>query len=145
MLTNQGELQELTKIFLAEKYQGMYDDLKTIFLSQHATKGSQLPTGPPHYPVTFLASSSKIAVSMMSQVLGKKAYALLDEVLLGFLASIYPPVEGPFLKFNYAQFLFDSMHQQFVDFSSLRTFRYQSYLVHLIIQTNYTHMEALRI
>jgi len=124
LLADQGELLEMNEMFLSEKYQGMSDDLKNILLSQHETEGSQLPTRPPPYLVAFLASSSKVAVSMMTQVLGKKADAMLDEGLLGFLTSFFPPVEGPFLKFNYAQFLSDAMHQHFLDFKALRTFRY---------------------
>jgi len=110
ILTGQGELQELTETFLDEKFQGMWDDLKTIFLSQHAAEGSHVPTEPPPYPIEFFSSSSNIVVSMMSQVLGKKLYAMLGEVLLDFLASICPLTEGPFIKFNYAQFIFDAMH-----------------------------------
>lgn len=102
----------------------MSDDQKNRLLSHHAAEGSQLPTGPPPSLATFLAPSSKIVISMMTQVLGKKEYALLDEVLLGFLASICPPVEGPFIKFNYVQFISYVTHQQFVDFKTLKTFRY---------------------
>jgi len=65
---------------------------------------------------------------MMTQVLQNKVHALLDEVLLGFLASVCPPGEGPFVKFNYVKFMLDVMQQQFVDFKALRTFRHQSYL-----------------
>jgi len=105
LLADRNDLQELTKTFLAEKYQSMSDDLKARLLSHHATEGSQVPAGPPPFSAAFLAPTSKIVVFMMTRVLGNKEHALLDEVLLGFLASVFPPVDDPFIKFNYVQFL----------------------------------------
>jgi len=145
LLTDPGEMRQLTEAFLVEKYHGLSDDLKVKLLAHHTAEGVQLRVEPPPYPATFLSASLKIAIAMMAQVLGRKTDVFLDEAILGFLASISPLECVRFIKFDYAKFLSDAIHQQIVDFPALKTFRYQSFLLHSIIQNNYSHLEPLEI
>jgi hypothetical protein len=58
--------------------------------------------------------------------------------------SICPSIVKPLTKFNYAQFLADKIHHQLLEFETLKSFRYQSYLVHLFLFSqaiNFSHLE----
>jgi hypothetical protein len=69
----------------------------------------------------------------------------VDEFVLGIMVSIFPITTKPITKFNYAQFLADQIHYQLSEFESLRSFRYQSYLVHLFLFTQAFHFMHLGI
>jgi len=47
----------------------------------------------------------------MCQIIGYKNDIVLDETLLGFLATIGPLDEHPFIKFNLGIFLYDVIHK----------------------------------
>jgi hypothetical protein len=66
-------------------------------------------------------------------ILGENDDLTVDEFVLGIMVSIFPITTKPITKFNYAQFLADQIHYQLSEFESLRSFRYQSYLVHLFL------------
>jgi hypothetical protein len=59
--------------------------------------------------------------------------------------SICPSTVKPLTKFNYAQFLADKIHHQLSEFETLRSFRYQSYLVHLFLFSQAVHFSHLEL
>jgi hypothetical protein len=76
-------------------------------------------------------------------ILGGKDDLTVDEFVLGMMVSICPITTKPITKFNYAQFLADQIHYQIFEFESLRSFIYQSYLVHLFLFTQSFHFMHL--
>jgi hypothetical protein len=90
----------------------------------------------------FPETSQKI-ISMISMILGKVNDLTVDEFVLGIMVSIFPITTKPITKFNYAQFIADQIHYQLSEFETLRSFRYQSYLVHLFLFTQAFHFTHL--
>jgi hypothetical protein len=86
----------------------------------------------------FPETSRKI-ISMISMILGKVSDLKFDEFVLEILISIFHITSKPITKFNYAQFIADQIHYELSEFETLRSFRYQSYLVHLFLFTQAFH------
>jgi len=70
---------------------------------------------------------------MISKILVYNHDKAIDETILGFLASICHPTKLPFSKYDDAKFMAEIIHLQLINYNSLKTFRYYSYLVYLII------------
>jgi hypothetical protein len=76
-------------------------------------------------------------------ILGENDDLIVDEFGLGIMASICPITTKPITKFNFPQFLADQIHYQLSEIESLRSFRYQSYLVHLFLFSQVFHFMHL--
>jgi hypothetical protein len=61
------------------------------------------------------------------------------------MISLCPPDVVMYAKLDYFQFLEEIMHFQLSNFHSVKTFRYQSHLVYLILSNNVSHFENLGI
>lgn len=62
---------------------------------------------------------------------------MVDELTLEFLFSIYVLDESVAIpKFNFAEYFEKSIRTQLVNLNSLRSFRYQAYLLHLFLYQN---------
>lgn len=70
----------------------------------------------------------QLIMSMYTQIMGFNHDQGIPESFLGFLLSL-----SEFTMFDYPKYIADSMHKQFSIFSSLTTFRYQSYIMYLIL------------
>jgi hypothetical protein len=80
---------------------------------------------------------------MISVILGKDDDQVIDNFFLGCLMSICPFTMKPLTKFNYAKFILDKIHYQLSKFETLRSFKYQSYLVHLFLFSQAIHFSHL--
>jgi hypothetical protein len=69
---------------------------------------------------------------MLSYLLGYYSDEWVDEPILGFL-SIFSTEEKVSIKFNFSQFLADSIHDQFFKFPTEGMFRYSSILVYMFL------------
>ena len=74
----------------------------------------------------------QLVLSMYVQVMGFNHDQAIPESFLGFLIFLSEDT-----RFNYPKFIANSIHDQFNNYSSLKTFWYQSYLVYLILH-NYS-------
>jgi hypothetical protein len=90
----------------------------------------------------FLERQRQI-ISMISVILGKDDDQVIDNFFLGCLMSICPFTMKPLTKFNYAKFILDKIHYQLSKFETLRSFKYQSYLVHLFLFSQAIHFSHL--
>jgi hypothetical protein len=79
----------------------------------------------PFQASTFSDLSQEI-IFMTCLVLGYEN--TIDESILGFINKIAHAI-----FFNYSKYLFDAIHNQLVHFSSLKCFKYQSYLIYLML------------
>jgi hypothetical protein len=62
----------------------------------------------------------------------------VDESILGFILKITQSA-----KYDFSKFLSDNIHEQLVHFQSWKCFRYQSYLIYLMLYHQSTHFQHL--
>ena len=104
----------------------------------------EIPKGFPIRSSTF-SEVVRGLVAIMCQVLGYEHDVVVYQVLLGLMSDISPPKRVAATKFNFFQFAAKSIDIQLFNFSTLRSFRYQAYLVRLIICQKISYMESLRL
>jgi hypothetical protein len=73
---------------------------------------------------------ARIMVSVISSILKYVDDTLIDEVILVIMDEITDDEES---KFDYANFLAHDIHFQLASFKGLKSFRYQSYLLFLVL------------
>lgn len=69
---------------------------------------------------------------MLSCILGYTTNEHVDEFVLAFL-SIFFPGKSPTIVYNYAQFLADGIHEQFIRLTNERVFKYSTILFHMFV------------
>ena len=69
---------------------------------------------------------------MISCVLGYTTSEYIDQLILAFM-FIYTPGQPPTVIYDYAQFIADRMHEQFLRMSNERVFKYSSILYHMFL------------
>lgn len=69
---------------------------------------------------------------MVCQVLGLDNDKEVNEAISGFLFFLSPLIGSLVIKFRYAQFIVENIHLQLKKFTTLKYFRYQSYMVLMI-------------
>ena len=84
-------------------------------------------------------------MSLVSQILGLDDDTHINEVILGFLLSIgYIDLESHSSRcFNLDEYLAEVIHTQLVEFPKVRFFRYQSYLLNMILCSNVSKLQFL--
>ena len=84
-------------------------------------------------------------MSLVSQILGLDDDIHISEVLLGFLLSIssVEPESHLIHCFNLDEYLAEVIHVQLVEFPKVRVFRYQSYLLNMLMCSNVSELQFL--
>lgn len=72
-----------------------------------------IPNEPPHYMWTIFSYLGRDIIAMISSVLGQTTSEFVDEIIIAFM-SIYNPGQPPAIMFDYAKFIADKMHDQFM-------------------------------
>ena len=82
---------------------------------------------------------------MISQVLGLADDKNVNEVILGFLLSIGSTnhESNSIHCFSLDEFLAEVIHTQLVEFPKVRFFRYQSYLLNMLLCSNVSELQFL--
>ena len=62
----------------------------------------------------------------------------ISEAFLGFLMSLSESI-----KYDYPKYIANAMHEQLTNFHSLRAFKYQAYLMYLILNKFSLHFQNL--
>ena len=75
---------------------------------------------------------------MFSQVLGLYHDQGISKAFLGFLLFLSGSI-----KFYYPKFIANAMHEQLSKFSALRAFKYQAYLMYLVLNKHSLHFQSL--
>ena len=73
-----------------------------------------MPTKDPPYPSSIFPDSTQHIFTILSYLLGCHTDQWVDEAMIGFL-SILSSDSKPSVIFNYAQFLADTIHDQFLN------------------------------
>ena len=81
-------------------------------------------------------------MSLVSQILGLDDDTHINEVILGLLLSIgsIDPESHSTHCFNLDEYLAEVIHTQLVKFPKVRFFRYQSYLLNMLLCSNVSEL-----
>jgi len=78
---------------------------------------------------------------MISYILGFKTSEIVDETVF-VLLSMFTPRQPPAAKYDYATFIADKIHEQFMSMDRERVFKYTSYIYHLLL---YNQLDSFQI
>ena len=86
-----------------------------------------------------------MVMSLVSQILGLDDDTHINEVILGFLLSIgsIDPESHSTRCFSLDEYLAEIIHTQMVEFPKVRFFRYQSYLLNMLLCSNVSELQFL--
>jgi len=87
---------------------------------------------PPPYMSAFFSGLRKDMTSMISCILGFSTNEYLVEIIFSYM-SIFTPRQPLAIKFDYAKFISEKMHGQFLRLENERVFKYSSVLYHLFL------------
>jgi len=90
------------------------------------------PKGPPPYLQTFFTEIGRLIVDMISSVLGFRTSEYVDDITL-VLLSIFTPGQPPAVKYDYATFIANKIHAQFMNFKREGVFKYTSFIYYLLL------------
>lgn len=90
------------------------------------------PHQPPPYLHFWFNKIGRLLVDMISCILGFNTSEYVDETVL-VLLSLFVPVWPPGVQYNYATFIADKIHEQFMNLERERVFKYTSYIYHLLL------------
>ena len=80
-------------------------------------------------------------VDMISYILGCKTGEFVDETVF-FLLTIFTPGHPPTVMYDYATFIANKIHEQFMMMERERVFKYTSYIYHLLL---YYHPDSFKV
>jgi len=90
------------------------------------------PKEPPPFLYFHFNEVGKLLVDMISYVLGFKTSEHVDEIVL-VLLSAYSPGQPSAIKYNYAKFITNKIHDQLIKLDREGVFKYSSYIYHLFM------------
>lgn len=90
------------------------------------------PTGPPPFLYVHFNEVGKLLVDMLSYVLGFKTSEHVHEIVL-VLLSAYSLGKPPAIKYNYAKFIANKIHDQLIKLYREGVFKYSSYIYHFFM------------
>jgi len=88
--------------------------------------------GPPPYLDIWFTEVGRFIINMISYILGFKTSEHVDETTL-VLLSIFTPGQPPAVKYDYATYIADKIHEKFMSMDRERVFKYTSYIYHLLL------------
>jgi hypothetical protein len=107
--------------------------LQTIVKPEHHSESLSLPAN-----LSVMIVEVQWACSLLSQILGLDNDKLVVEVMLGILLIFFQSGQSVCVSFD--EFIAENIHQQLVNFSSLRHFRYYSHLLRMFLGSNNTEL-----
>lgn len=98
-------------------------------ISKTFMKADCQPKEPPPILYVHFNEVCKLLVDMISYVLGFKTSEHVDETVLVLLSS-FSQGQPPSLKYNYAKFIANKIHDQLIKLEREGVFKYSSYIYH---------------
>ena len=123
---------------LIELYKNCKSEFRCQFLYSILKVGQSLEGLFLPYNVSIFKDEVQLVMSIASKVLGLDDDTHVNEVILGFSLSIGSTNhESNSLRcFNLDEYLAEVIHTQLVEFTKVRFFRYQSYLLNMLLCSN---------
>jgi hypothetical protein len=117
-------------------YRECLPEVKTLFLQtivkpEYHSESLTLPAS-----ISVMIVEVQWACSLLSQILGLDNDKFVVEVMLGFLLVCF--LSGQSVSVSFDEFIAENIHQQLVNFSSLRHFRYYTHLLRMFLESNKT-------
>jgi len=69
---------------------------------------------------------------MISYILGFRTSEVVDEIVFA-LMSMFSPGQPPAVKYDYATYIANKIHEQFMNLDRQRVFKYTAYIYHLLL------------
>lgn len=108
---SQSELTRIYQMFMEPKHQ---------------------PKGPPPYLQAFFTDIGKIIVDRIALIMGFNSSEYVDDITL-VLLSIFTPGQPPIVKYDYASYIANKIHDQFLRLDNEGVFRYTTFIYHLML------------
>jgi hypothetical protein len=117
-------------------YRECPSEVKTLFLQtivkpEHHYESLSLPIN-----VSVMVIEVQWACSVLSKILDLDNDKFVVEVMLGFMLTFFLSESSQSVCINFEEFIADNMHQQLVNFNSLRHFRYYTHLLRMFLEMN---------
>lgn len=90
------------------------------------------PRKPPPFNQVYFNEAGVFITDAISYIFGFKTSEHIDETVL-VLMSIFTPRQPPGVKYDYASFIANKIHEQFMNLDRERVFKYTSYIYHLLL------------
>lgn len=84
------------------------------------------------YLSIFFTDIGKTIVDMIVEIMGFNTSEYVDELAL-VLISIFTPSQPPIVKYNYAAFIAEKIHDQFKRLENEKVFKYSTFIYHPIL------------
>ena len=86
--------------------------------------------------VSIMVIEVQWVCSLLSQILGLDNDKHVVKIILGFLLVFFKSDSGQSSCISFDQFIADNIHKQLVNFRSLSHFKYYTYLLKILLETN---------
>jgi len=104
------EREMLNERVLAEHFKGLSSQAKTSLLESYLCQNINVPEDIVNFKIDMFPKTSRQIIAMITVNLGNDDDKIVNEYILGFMTSIFPPTVKPLVKFNYAKYLDDNIH-----------------------------------
>ena len=85
------------------------------------------PKGPPPHGYTFFIEEGRLILNMISFIMGFNTNEYVDHLIL-VLLSIFTPAQPPAVKYDFASYIADKIHDQFMRLENEKVFVFFSHL-----------------
>lgn len=102
---------------LIGQYQGLDFSSRVKTLELFMTPNAPMPTTDPPYPSSTFPERTQHIIATLYYLLGYHNDQWIDEAIIGFWSILSLDVK-PVVMFNYAQFLSNAIHDQFLKFQT---------------------------
>ena len=126
-------------------YKNCETEVRCKFLSSILNEGQSLNGIFLPYPVHSFRDEVQLVVSLVYQVLGLDHNCHVNEVILGFLLkmSSMSPESQSIHIFSLDEYLVEAIHLQLSEFPKVRFFKFQTYLLNILLCSNVTELQFL--
>jgi len=89
------------------------------------------PKGRPPYLQVLFIDIGKIIIDMIASIMGFNPREYVDEITL-VLLSIFTPRKTPAIKYDYASYISNKIHDKFIRLDNKGVFKYTTFIYHLL-------------
>jgi len=90
----------------------------------------------PPYHHAWFDETGRLIINMISYILGYRKSEIVDETVMA-LMSMFAPGQPPSVKYDYATYMANKIHEKFMNLDRERVFKYTSYIYHLLLYHQY--------
>ena len=124
-------LAPISMAYLLEKASQL-SKLEVTRIAQTFMLPKHQPKGPPPYLQAFFTETGRLIVDIISLIMGFNSSEYVDDITL-VLLSIFTPGQPPTIRYDYATFIANKIHDQFLNLDREGVFKYTSFIYHLML------------